>query len=68
MTAVRVKEQERAPFFTLKGLAAYLNMSERKVRYLLASGEIPSYRLSGCLRVIPEDVDAWVASNRDTRR
>ncbi len=50
----------RRPFFTAKTLAAYLLLSERTVRGLIAAGEITSYKIAGSRRVDPVDVDAWL--------
>ncbi len=50
----------RRPFFTAKTLAAYLSLSERTVRGLIAAGEIASYKIAGSRRVDPVDVDAWL--------
>lgn len=50
----------RRPFFTAKTLAAYLSLSERTVRGLIAAGEIASYKIAGSRRVDPVDVDVWL--------
>ncbi len=44
---------ERKGFFTPKTLAAYLALSERTVRQLLADSAIPSYRIAGSSALIP---------------
>jgi excisionase family DNA binding protein len=54
----------RRPFFSPKALAAYLDISERTVRQLLADGVIPSYKIAGSRRIDPADVDAFVARCR----
>jgi excisionase family DNA binding protein len=53
---------------TPKGLAQYLSLSERTVRELLSTGELPSYKVAGSRRIAPEDVDAWLAARRRERR
>ena len=51
---------ERQGFFTPKTLAAYLALSERTVRQLLADSAIPSYRIAGSRRIDPRDVDNYL--------
>lgn len=66
-TLIRAVDIDRRPFFTAKTLAAYLAISERTVRDMLAKGRIPSYRVEGQRRVAAEDVDAYLAQRRDGR-
>lgn len=68
MSALRVVEDERRPFFTPKTLAAYLTLSERTVRQMLADRRIASYKVEGQRRVDPADVEAYLARNRDDAR
>jgi excisionase family DNA binding protein len=56
---------ERQSFFTPKTLAAYLALSERTVRQLLADSAIPSYRIAGSRRIDPRDVDNYLRRCRD---
>ena len=67
MSALRIAKQELRPFFTPKGLAEYLSVSERTVRDMLSKGRIPSYKVEGQRRVAAEDVDAYLARNRNGR-
>ena len=62
---VRVTDLERRAFFTPKTLAAYLSLSERTVRSMLANGRIPSYRVEGARRIDPADVDRYLAAHRE---
>lgn len=62
--SVRVVERELRPFFTPKALAAYLSMSERTVREMLAKGRIASYKIEGQRRIAVEDVERYLAANR----
>lgn len=55
----------RRAFFSPRTLAAYLALSERTVRQMIADGTIPSYKFEGSRRVDPEDVDAYVARRRE---
>jgi excisionase family DNA binding protein len=65
-TAIHVVT-ERQGFFTPKTLAAYLALSERTVRQLLADSAIPSYRIAGSRRIDPRDVDNYLRRCRDGR-
>lgn len=67
MSALRVARPAVRPFFTPKGLAEYLAVSERTVRQMLADRRIPSYRVEGARRIDPADVDRYLAANRDGR-
>jgi excisionase family DNA binding protein len=58
----------RRALLTPRGLAAYLSISERTVRELLRTGELPSYKVAGARRIDPDDVDAWLAKRRRERR
>jgi excisionase family DNA binding protein len=59
---------ERRPLLTPRGLAEYLSLSERTVRELLRTGEVPSYKVAGARRIDPEDVDRWLTACRRERR
>ena len=47
VSAIRIAKQELRPFFTPKGLAAYLSISERTVRDMLSKQRIASYKVEG---------------------
>jgi excisionase family DNA binding protein len=64
---VVLAEQPR-PFFTPRGLAEYLALSERTVRAMVADGKIASYLIEGSRRIAAEDVDLYLASRRDERQ
>lgn len=65
MTAIRVAQQERRPFFTPKALADYLSISERTVREMLSKQRIPSYKVEGQRRIDPADVEVYLAQHRN---
>ena len=65
VTALRVGKPELRPFFTPKGLAEYLSISERTVREMLSKERIPSYKVEGQRRIDPADVDRYLARNRN---
>jgi excisionase family DNA binding protein len=65
MSALRIVEQDLRPFFTPKTLAAYLSVSERTVRQMLADHRIASVRVEGQRRIDHKDVEAYLARHRD---
>lgn len=66
MSALRVTEKDLRPFFTVKGLCRYLSISERSLYSMLASGELPSYKVAGSRRIDPTDVEKYLAKHRNT--
>jgi excisionase family DNA binding protein len=66
MTEITI-DTERRPWFTPDTLAAYLHVSDRLIRKWVAEGRLHSYKLDGCRRFDPADVDAFVAALRDRR-
>jgi excisionase family DNA binding protein len=58
---------ELRPWFTPDTLAAYLHVSDRLIRRWVAEGRLSSYKLDGCRRFDPADVDEFVAGLRDRR-
>jgi excisionase family DNA binding protein len=61
-------ETKRQPWFTPDSLASYLQVSDRLIRKWVAEGRLHSYKLDGCRRFDPADVDRFVAELRDVRR
>jgi excisionase family DNA binding protein len=66
MTTLAVETKRRA-FFTSDTLASYLQVSDRMIRKWVAEGRLHSYKLDGCRRFDPADVDSFVAQFRDQR-
>lgn len=66
MSSPTIDTQRRA-FFTPESLAAYLQVSDRMIRKWVAQGRLRSYKLDGCRRFDPADVDSFVAQFRDRR-
>jgi excisionase family DNA binding protein len=58
---------ERDSWFTEQTLASWLRVSDRKVRQWVAEGRLASYKLDGCRRFHPDDVEEFVAQFRDSR-
>ena len=67
MSAIRVIEEERRPFFTPRALAEFLSVSDRTVRQMLHDGRIPSYKVEGMRRIDPADVDRYLDERRQER-
>jgi excisionase family DNA binding protein len=66
MTEVWIETQRRA-FFTPESLASYLQVSDRMIRKWVAEGRLRSYKLDGCRRFDPADVDSFVSQFQDRR-
>lgn len=58
---------KRSTFFTERSLAEYLAVSDRLIRKWVKEGRLRSYKLGGCRRFDPADVDAFLAEHRDER-
>lgn len=58
----------RRVFFTERSLAAYLAVSDRLIRKWVKEGRLRSYKLGGCRRFDPVDVDAFLEEHRDEGR
>ncbi len=57
----------RRPLLTVAEVAAALSTSERHVRRLVASRLLCSVKCGGKVRVLPEDLDEFIASGRRER-
>ena len=57
----------RRPWFTSDTLASYLHVSDRLIRKWVAEGRLRSYKLDGCRRFDPADVDDFLSRSRDRR-
>jgi len=51
-----------AEYLTIGDAAEIAKMSTRTVRRAISRGEIPAYRVGGGLRIVREDVHAWITS------
>lgn len=60
-------ETARHAFFTPASLSVYLQVSDRMIRKWVAEGRLRSYKLDGCRRFDPADVDSFIAQFRDCR-
>jgi excisionase family DNA binding protein len=59
---------EREAWFTPDSLASYLQVSDRMIRKWVAEGRLRSYKLDGCRRFNPADVEEFVAQFRESGR
>ena len=64
VSAVKVIDDPVRPFFTVRTLATYLQVSERMVRYWLQAGDLPSYQFGGLRRIAPSDADEFATKRR----
>jgi excisionase family DNA binding protein len=64
---VKAENTEHRPWFTPETLANHLQVSQRMVRKWVQQGRLRSYKLDGCRRFDPADVEAFVAQFRDER-
>jgi len=48
-------------FFTIAQVAEKLQVSEKTVRRMLLSGELPGYKIGGQYRIKPAELEAWIA-------
>jgi len=48
-------------FFTIVQVAETLQVSEKTVRRMLVSGELPGYKIGGQYRIKPAELEAWIA-------
>lgn len=60
-------DTERVAWFTPDSLASFLQVSDRLIRKWVAEGRLISYKLDGCRRFDPADVERFVAELRDER-
>jgi excisionase family DNA binding protein len=67
-SAIRVASEPLRPFFTPQNLAKYLAISDRTMRQLLHDGEIGSYKVAGCRRIDPADVEDYLRTRRQRAR
>lgn len=55
-----VSVAEKAPLLKVGEVAQRLHVSPAKAYRLVASGELPAYRIGGSWRVDPERFEAWL--------
>ena len=49
---------------TVRDVAAYLNVNEKTVYRLAQRRELPGFKVAGAWRFRPEDIDQWVADQK----
>lgn len=55
---------ERRPFLKVEDAMKLLNMSDRTVRQLIYDGKLVAHHFAGCLRISPDDMDAFILDSR----
>ena len=61
--------QESLPqFHTVNEIADQLAVSRETVRRLIASGDLPSYRFGGSIRIKADDVELYLLEHAVVRR
>ena len=48
-------------FFTIAQVAEKLQVSEKTVRRMLVSGELPGYKIGGQYRIKAAELESWIA-------
>lgn len=64
--ATKQRDDDRI-WFTPETLAVRLQVSERMIRKWVAQGRLRSYKIDGCRRFDPADVDTFLAQFVDGR-
>lgn len=59
-----MSDQVAAPLMSVEDVAAYLRLSPRWVYEQVRTGRLPAVRIARSWRVLPQDLDAFVASFR----
>jgi excisionase family DNA binding protein len=54
------------PAMTVRDVAQYLNVNEKTVYRLAQCGELPGFKVAGAWRFRPEDIDQWVADQKQS--
>jgi len=49
---------------TVQGLATYLSVSESSAYKIIESGQLPTIYIGSCVRIIAEEVDAYLIGHR----
>lgn len=50
---------------TLKEVAQYLKLAEKTAYRLAAEGKLPGFKVGGSWRFRRQELEAWIASQRD---
>lgn len=52
---------------TLKAVAAYLKLTEKKAYRLAAEGKLPGFKVGGSWRFKRQDIDYWIEKQKKRR-
>jgi excisionase family DNA binding protein len=62
---MKASSPARSPrLLSVQAVAAYLDMSEKTVRRLVARGDLPSHRIGRLLRISEPDLRAFLLTHR----
>jgi excisionase family DNA binding protein len=64
---IEIPDTPPEPLLTKRGVALYLDISERTVDRLVESGTLPAYRIGGHRRFRLWEVEDYVERHRDGR-
>ena len=53
------------PAVTVRQVAAYLSVNEKTVYRLAQRGTLPGFKVAGAWRFRPEDIEKWVAAQKE---
>lgn len=60
----KAEEVRTMELYTVPELAKYLKCSRQKVYQLVAERKVPFVKVEGSVRFQPEDIEAWLDSNK----
>jgi len=60
-----VGAKPREGLLTVRQVAAYLSVSERTVRRLIATGQLRCIRIGRLTRIDPGDVSRWLSARKE---
>jgi excisionase family DNA binding protein len=63
-----VASSPQSHLLSVKDVATACQLSEKAVRRAIDAGELPAVKLRSRLRVVPQDLEAWIASCRQKGR
>jgi len=55
---------DHTTYITIKEVAIYLNVKEKTLYALAASGDIPHYRIGRLIRFKKDEIDAWMQTRK----
>jgi excisionase family DNA binding protein len=62
-STISTQPKRQRPLLDVPGVAAYLTISVRPVRRLVAERRVPHHKVGHLVRFDPDEIDAWLANN-----